>query len=166
MPCNCILDKPTYPQNEEWGPLLWILLHTIAEKAGRQTNMLTLGDEERAWPLFVKTLPSALPCPFCREHLQSYLNEHPFTLPLDYYEWKTYIPQYFYELHESVNQRLGKPSFPRAQLSTTYKDVGVLKGLMERLEKIVNRAISMGGLSLFNWRAWMKQYNMLRGAIL
>lgn len=166
MPCNCVLDKPAYPQNEEWGPLLWLLLHTLAEKAGRQTNMLTLGDEQRAWPLFVKTLPPIIPCPFCRDHLQEYINKNPFTLPMDYFEWKTYIPQYFYDLHESVNTRLGKPSFPRDQLSTTYKDVGALKGAMERLEKIQNRAIAMGGVSLFYWRAWLKQYGMVKAAIL
>jgi hypothetical protein len=160
------VDKPTYPQNEEWGPLLWLLIHTLAEKAGRQTSMLTLGDEQRAWPLFVRELPNALPCPYCREHLQGYLHKNPFTLPMDYYEWKIYIPQYFYDLHESVNTRLNKPSFPRNQLTDTYKDVGVLKPTIERLEKIVNRAISMGGLSLFHWRAWLKQYNMLRSAIL
>ena len=165
MPCNCILDKPTYPQNEEWGPLIWLILHTLAEKAGRQTNSLTMGDEQRAWPLFVKTLPEAIPCPYCRDHLKDYLNTHPFTLPMDYYEWKTYIPLYFYELHESVNSRIGKPSFPQANLSTAYKDTGRLKNVLNQLEKIQERAIKMGGVSLFHWRAWLKQYNMLRAAI-
>lgn len=166
MPCNCIVDKPLYPQNEEWGPLIWLILHTLAEKAGRQTNSIMLGDEMRAWPLFVKTLPLAIPCPYCREHLQGYIVSHPFELPIDYASWKDYIPSYFYSLHESVNQRLGKPSFPQSDLSTAYSDVGRIKPAMTRLEGIQDRAIKMGGLSLFHWRAWLKHYGMLRAAML
>lgn len=166
MPCNCILDKPTYPQNEEWGPLVWLILHTLAEKAGRQGNPITRGDEERAWPLFVKTLPAMIPCPFCRSHLEESIKATPFALPMDYFEWKTYIPLYFYTLHESVNQRLGKPSFPSASLATTYGNGGVLVPTLTRLESIQQRAIKMGGVSLFHWKAWLKQYGMLRAAIL
>lgn len=166
MPCNCIVDKPTYPQNEEWGPLLWWILHTLAEKAGRQTNLITQGDEQRAWPLLIKELPGALPCPYCRVHCEYYLQTHPFALPQDSFEWRTYVPTYLYELHESVNQRLGKPSFPRDSLSQTYKDTGAFKEKLTRLESLVNRAVSLGGMSLFNWRAWLKQLNLLRSTIL
>jgi len=165
MPCSCIVDKPEYPQNEEWGPLLWLLLHTLAEKAGKQENPITKGDEMRAWPLFVKELPPAIPCPYCRLHLQEYIKTTPFQLPTDYYEWKTYVPLYFYTLHESVNQRLGKPSFPFADLRTTYKDSSRLKATLDRLEGIQQRAIKMGGVSLLAWRAWLKQFNMVRAAI-
>ena len=166
MPCSCILDKPEYPQNAEWGPLLWRLLHILAEKAGRQANSITQGDEQRAWPLFVKTLAPVIPCPYCREHFQEYLTKNPFTLPISYLDWKTYIPMYFYSLHESVNQRLGKPTFPFSSLSETYKDSSQIKDILSRLEKVQERAIKMGGVSLLLWRAWLKQFNMLRASIL
>jgi hypothetical protein len=166
MPCNCILDKPTYPQNEEWGPLIWWIVHTLAEKAGRQGNPITLGDEVRAWPLFVKTLVTVIPCPYCKEHFQEYLQSHPFELPPDYTEWKMFIPLYFYAFHEAVNKRLGKPSFPFSQLSTTYNQTGRLKDVMNSLEKIMERAIKMGGVSLLAWKAWLKQYGMLRAVLL
>ncbi len=165
MPCNCIVDKPSYPQNEEWGPLLWLILHTLAEKAGKQTNPITLGDETRAWPLFVKTLVPIIPCPYCKEHFEHYLQSKPFTLPMDYYEWKTYIPLYFYDFHEAVNHRLGKPSFPFSSLSTQYANAGRLKDTIIALEKIQERAIKMGGVSLLAWKAWLKQLGMLRGSI-
>lgn len=165
MPCSCIVDKPEYPRNEEWGPLVWRLLHTLAEKAGKQASLLTKGDEMRAWPLFIKALPSVIPCPYCRDHLQEYLQAHPFQLPLDYTEWTSYIPLYLYKLHESVNLTLGKPSFPLADLTTTYTDPRTLKPTVDRLEGIQQRAISLGGLSLISWRAWLKQFNMLRAAI-
>ena len=166
MPCNCVLDKPTYPQNEEWGPLVWWILHAFAEKAGRQTSPILQGDEMRAWPLFVKELPGALPCPFCRDHLQAYLKQNPFVLPSDSFEWKTYLPQYFYALHESVNQRLGKPRFPYETLSATYSDTSRLKQTLLTLDKVVERAIKLGGMSLFNYRAWLKQLAILRASLL
>lgn len=166
MPCNCIVDKPLYPKNEEWGPSVWWMIHALAEKAGRQTNLITHGDELRAWPLFVKELPGLLPCPYCRDHLQSYLKQHPFVLPDDTYLWKTYIPQYFYDLHNSVNHRLGKPAFSRESLSETYRDSGRMRDVFATVEKVVDRAVKQGGMSLFNYRAWLKQFNLLRAAIL
>jgi hypothetical protein len=165
MPCSCIVDIPAYPQNEEWGPLLWLLLHTLAEKAGKQTNSITRGDEMRAWPLFMKELGAIIPCPYCRDHFQEYLKTTPFQLSTDYFEWRAYIPHYFYTFHESVNARLGKPSFPETDVSKTYSDASKLKPTLARLETIQQRAIKMGGVSLLAWRAWLKQFNMLRAAI-
>ena len=80
--------------------------------------------------------------------------------------WKHYIPLYFYRIHESVNSRLGKPSFPYETLSTLYKDVSRINGTMTRLESLQGRAIKMGGVSFFYWKAWLKQYGMLKAAIL
>jgi len=138
----------------------------MAERAGRQTNAIMLADEQRAWPLFFKELPSAIPCPYCRDHFVDYQKKTPFVLPADYFEWKTYIPEYFYLLHESVNQRLGKPSFPRETLSQSYKSSAALKDTLARLDTVVMRAVKMGGMSLFNYRAWVNHLNMLRAAIL
>ncbi len=165
MPCSCIVDKPEYPQNEEWGPLLWLILHTLGEKAGKQDNFITKGDEQRAWPLFVKTFGPIIPCPYCRDHFQEYLQANPFQLPQDYTMWKYYIPTYFYQLHEAVNLRLGKPSFPAMNVSSTYKDPSRIKTALSQMEKIQERAIKMGGVSLLAWKAWLKQCNMLRAAI-
>lgn len=165
MPCNCVLDLPKYPQNEEWGPLVWCILHSLAEKTGKQTNAITRGDEQRAWPLFVKALVPVIPCPFCRLHFEEYLKNTPFDLPPDYTVWTDTVRDYFYTFHESVNLRLGKPSFPKDQLALEYKDIGKLKDILARLQILQDRAIKMGGVSLLNWRAWLKQYNMLRAAI-
>lgn len=165
MPCNCIVDKPTYPQNEEWGPLLWWILHTFAEKAGRQPDPLLRADEGRAWPLFVKELTQILPCPYCRDHLEEYSKQHPFVLPENQYMWKIYIPDYFYDLHEAVNQRLGKPSFPKESLQASYRSTGPFKEKLDALTKIVERAVKMGGVSLFSWRAWLKQATFLRATL-
>lgn len=166
MPCSCIVDKPTYPQNEEWGPHLWLILHTLAEKAGRQTNAITMGDEQRIWPLFIRALPATLPCPYCRDHLQTYTASHPFELPSTYHQVQAYIRKYIYDLHEDVNTRLGKKSFPFDDLQTTYTSIAPLSSATSKLESLVKKAIQMGGVSLFHWRAWLKQFLLLKAAIL
>lgn len=165
MPCNCVLDHPTYPQNNEWGPLVWSILHTCAEKSGLQNHSMLRSDEGRAWPLLVKTLVAALPCPFCRDHATEYIGGHPFVLPGDYAAWHSYIRTWFWAFHEAVNQRLEKPSFPFELLQSSYKDVKVLQTNLAQLEKIQMRAIKMNGLSLLSWQTWVKHLRMLRAAL-
>lgn len=166
MPCNCIVDNPTYPQTEEWGPLVWLILHSYAEKAGKQENQITKSDEQRVWPLIVKNLPPIIPCPYCREHLQQFVRENPFDLPQDYFLWRTFIPDYFYRLHESVNTRLGKPSFPKENLSSAYRDSNKIQPSLTRLIAIQRRAIHMGGVSHLAWAEWLRNLSILRAAVL
>jgi hypothetical protein len=166
MVCNCVADKPTYPQNEEWGPLLWWILHALAGSAGTQSNLLLRGDEQRAWPLFFKELPSMLPCPYCRDHLQTYQKSHPFALPQNAGEWNSYVTTYVYDLHEDVNARIGKPSFPKEDLSKTYSNTKPFKETFDALEKLVDRAMKQEGVTLFAWRAWVKQMKMLRATLI
>jgi hypothetical protein len=166
MVCNCIADKPTYPQNEEWGPLLWWILHALAGKAGTQQNPLLRADEQRAWPLFFKALAPMLPCPYCRDHLQEYQQATPFLLPQNPSEWNAYISTYVYDLHEAVNHRLGKPSFPKADLYQTYRDISPFQEKFNSLQKVEDRAIKQGGVNLFAWRAWVKQMSMLRASLM
>lgn len=162
MPCACIQDLPTYPQNDEWGPHMWRILHTLAELSGKQTYFGSEADEKRAWPLFMKTLVPVIPCPYCKEHFQTWLSNHPFNLPPSYYEWNGFIRNWFYTVHEDVNRRLEKPSFPIGELASTYSNGGALKEAFAILEKNQQRAIKMGGVSLLAWKAWLKQLQMLR----
>jgi hypothetical protein len=64
-----------------------------------------------------------------------------------------------------VNVRLNKPSFPFSSLATTYANPIRLKDVLSSLEKIMERAIKMGGVSLLAYKAWLKQVSMLRGSI-
>ena len=166
MPCACVQDIPSYPQNDEWGPPLWKVLHSLAEQAGRQ-GPYTRDDEKRAWPLFVKTLGTIIPCPSCREHYVSWVTDHPFEPPLEYNAWRMYIPLWFYTFHESVNERLAKPSVPYGELSKLYTDGSIIKKNFPILEIVVMRAIKVGSyhsgnVTLLGWQAWVKQLKMLR----
>lgn len=163
MGCKCVLDQPAYPQNDEWGPLLWKILHVIAEKSGKQSNIYMREDEKRAWPLFIKYFGPMIPCPFCRDHYNEWAGTHPFNLPNDYALWQDYIKRYFYDLHEMVNARLEKPSFSYDQLTATYGSEKSIKDTLRALDLLQQRAIKMGGINLFSWDNWLKPMKMLRG---
>lgn len=162
MPCACIADNPKYPQNEEWGPITWSILHTVAEKSGIQTDKLFQADEARTWPLFVKSIGPMIPCPYCRDHFAEYIAANPFVLPTAHSAWNLYIRTWFYNFHEAVNQRLGKPSFPFDQLGATYGNPKTLQANLDLLERIEKRAMKLGGVSILSWQAWLKHLRTLR----
>jgi hypothetical protein len=163
MPCNCIVDKPSYPQNEEWGPIFWSVFHSLAERAGKQTNDIMRADEMRAWPLFVKKCVPCIPCPYCRDHAATYLLQNPFVLPESYNEWSVYIKTWWWTFHEAVNLSLGKPSFPFDQLTYTYRDVSRFTFWFRQIEAYELRAAKMDGIRLLDWIAWKKELVLLRG---
>ncbi len=162
MPCACIADNPRYPQNEEWGPLLWRILHTLAEKAGLQRDPLFQADEIRTWPLFVKALGPMIPCPYCRDDFNQYIQANPFSLPSEKTAINFYVRKWFYDFHESVNQRLGKPSFAFENLAATYRNTGILKETFDQLEKLEVKAMKLNGVAILSWQTWLKHYRTLR----
>ena len=165
MPCNCIIDKPSYPQNEEWGPIFWSVIHLFAERSGKQNNTLTQGDEMRSWPLFVKRFVPCIPCPYCRDHATLWIAAFPFSPPDDYTQCYSYIRTWWWRFHEAVNLKLGKPSFPFEQLTERYKDVSVsdFNHWFRQIEAYELRAAKMDGVKLLDWLAWKKDLVLLRG---
>lgn len=164
MPCACVPQIPKYPSNEEWGPLLWGIFHILAEKSGQQTISMIQEDEKRAWPLFVKAIQLIIPCPECREHFSGYLQTNPFQAPSDYKLFHGYVRTWFYNFHEAVNSRLGKPSFPFDELSKYYSDATRIKTLISDMDKIQKITIQAGIVTLGSWNNWLKHFKMLRAA--
>lgn len=166
MPCNCKVDDINQPTNEEWGPYLWRVLHTLAEYSGNnQTNSMMMADEMRAWPLFMKALPNVLPCPDCKIHLNNWIKIHPFLLPTDYSQWKQYIRLWLYTLHEDVNTRTNKLSFQFDTLSTVYKVDDNFKKYSNALNRLLQKSVQVGTISLQNLNSWIKQEKFICMAI-
>ena len=166
MVCSrCASDTTKYPKTLEWGPLIWKLLHTFAEKSGKQTNVILQADERRVWPLIVKHLPSILPCEECRAHASQYIKDVPFQPPESYPAWNLYIRTYFYTFHEVVNVRLEKPSFEFTALTETYKSTGPLTQWFKELEEMMLRAMKLNGMQIQTWQTWRNHARMLRAAM-
>lgn len=166
MTCSrCAGDNTKYPKTTEWGPILWKILHTLAERAGKQTNEIIRGDEMRAWPLVIKTLVAIIPCEECKAHASGYIKDHPFEPPASYSAWSLYIRTYFYTFHESVNTRLGKPSYPFSSLSETYKSTGDLAKWIIELGAMMLRAMKLNGMHMNAWQTWQNHVRMLRASM-
>ena len=166
MTCSrCAKDDTRYPKTTEWGPLIWKILHTLAEKSGKQTNEIIKGDEMRAWTTFMKHLPSILPCEECRGHATTYMTENPFQPPESYPPWNFYIRTYMYTFHEAVNTRLEKPSFPFSSLAETYKSTSELSKWITDLNDMTLRAMKLNGMQMKPWQNWINQLRMVRAAM-
>lgn len=166
MTCSrCATENTKYPTPTEWGPLVWKILHTLAEYAGKQKNEMIRLDEGRAWPLLMKNFVAMLPCELCRIDATNYIKEHPFQLPEAYSEWNLYVRTYVYSFHEYVNQKTGKSSFDFNQLSETYKKTGELTAWMKQLYEMVQRAIKLNGVHIQQWNTFQNNVRMVIAAI-
>lgn len=91
-------------QNRRWGPALWRLLHSSAERIGTKILHRLPHEESRLWSQFLQSLRFSLPCPHCRGHYQAFLEANP--LPLASFRRED-IRVWLYRLHIAVQERLG-----------------------------------------------------------
>jgi hypothetical protein len=90
------------PQNQEWGPNLWIILHSAAERIGG--SQIKLPQEElRIWAGLLSSLRHSLPCPICKKHFTTYF----LSTPIKTFN-SEFIRIWLYNLHCQVNDRTEK----------------------------------------------------------
>jgi hypothetical protein len=162
MPCPCNLPLELYPEAAEWGPLLWTILHALAEKSGRTVSPLYGEDERRTWIHFFKHTSEIIPCHVCKEHFRLYLKEHPVdelkTIPLSgLHNW---IRTWFWEVHQWVNMTLEKPSFSMDLLTVTYSNIDI-RTYIKRLEAPLKRAIMLSGNQYIKFNEWKSKTLLL-----
>jgi hypothetical protein len=101
------------PQNSVWGPALWMLLHSSAERIGSQVRSRLPQEEIRIWAGLLSSLRYSLPCPLCKKHYTEYFASHSFT--------KETIRTWLFQLHFQINQQLNKSNeMDHEQLSAHY----------------------------------------------
>lgn len=163
MPCACLLPPEIYPDASEWGPLLWTVLHGLAERAGRAMFPLYYDDERRAIIKVFTTLEKVIPCPSCKEHYEVYLREHPvdkIIRDIPYNNLNEYVKRWYWELHNWVNESLTRPEFQYDQLTPTYKNTN-LRDTLKRLDVPMRRAIRVRSGQLMAYIEFLKQVNIL-----
>lgn len=159
MPCPCNLPLEIYPGSEEWGPLLWKLLHGLAERAGKIITPVYAEEERHHWSHFFKMTSDIIPCHVCKEHFQIYLKEHPVDsikkMPTN--QIRPYVRHWFWEVHEWVNMTLNKPSFPEANLEAAYANIA-LRTVLNALDVPMKRAIRLSGNQNKKYGDWKAKY--------
>ena len=92
----------------EWGPLLWTVMHSLAEIGGS-----AIADAD--WTELFVSLQTSLPCPDCTAHYTAWLAAHP--------PPTTGIAaarMWLLDLHNDVNVRKGVATWTEAQLPAAY----------------------------------------------
>ena len=90
------------PQNHIWGPNLWMILHSAAERIGI-THVKLPQEELRIWTGLLSSLRHSLPCPICKKHFTTYLSSNPIVTFN-----REFIRNWLYILHYQVNDRTEK----------------------------------------------------------
>lgn len=138
-----------------------MILHGLASRAGTVAVPLLQPDDMRAWTGFLKATAKSIPCPTCREHYAAWVQENPIAPPDTYYQFGEWIRDWIWRLHNRVNQRLGKPIFPKEELAEAYRNPTITAAI-KSLESMEKRAIQLSGVSLLAWNDWLNKLKMIR----
>ena len=101
------------PDSEQLGSSTWTFLHTMASyypdtpTEQSKTAVVNLMD----------SMAELYPCSFCAKHLRKELTRHPTRV-----ESRTALEQWMCELHNEVNERLGKKPFDCTRVRERWRD--------------------------------------------
>lgn len=104
------------PQNNVWGPSLWLILHSACEQIGSHHLKRLPLEEARIWFGLLNSLRYSLPCPQCKKHYTLYSNQTPIMQVT-----KETIRRWLFNLHDQVNQRTQKESIPYESVALQYE---------------------------------------------
>lgn len=125
------------PQTHIWGPQLWFLLHSLAERIGTQHIKRLPKEETRLWLNLINSLRFSLPCPLCKKHYTAFYSSNPIHSLSDIKSW-------LFNLHNNVNNINHKSSEVSIEnLSTIYNKpfnfsyhYGIVLGQMKQAIKV------------------------------
>lgn len=164
MPCNCRVPLEKFPETAAWGPIFWNLLHALAERAGSKIDPLLQVDERRMWISCIKDLKNTLPCDVCQTHYSKWLTSHDVDglLTIPYNELGPWIRNYFWSLHNEINEENTKPMFAAEDLSKTYGSMKV-RPLWKSLEPVMMLAMRHNKVPYLGWLTWLNHVRKLQG---
>ena len=123
LPVNIpVIQQPVVEPPKQtmiWGPAIWFLLHTLAEKI-ISANFLTIRSELLT---NIFSICTHLPCPVCSEHAKEYLGK----INFNSIQTKDDLKLMLFQFHNVVNQRKGHPIFTIDELNTKYKQANTVK---------------------------------------
>ena len=128
------------PQNHIWGPQLWMILHSSAERIGTKRLSRLPQEETRLWTNLLGGLRYSLPCPLCKKHYTDYLSSTPI-IAIN----RTFIREWLYNLHNQVNSRTDKPdTIPIEQIPEIYSGIFCFTEYYNIVVDQMNRALRLG----------------------
>ena len=162
MPCSCMIPMPNFPTNCEWGPILWRIIHGLADKYGRLMYPLFAKEQEIAWPKLIEQTQYILPCKDCREHYSTYYkkNNPSILKTLKPEQQALWVQNYFFNLHNEINIENNKPAFEFSNLHSTYNSVNYTFEI-KHFEKLLKVVFQYNEVSLLSWLNWLKSFRTI-----
>ena len=100
-----------------WGPFFWHTIHITAIGYPKDPSYA----HKKAAKEFFESLGQLIPCSICREHYMTHLQKMPISPHLDrrddLFRWTV-------NLHNEVNESLGKPRVTEAESLLYYRRIG------------------------------------------
>ena len=104
-------------QVEYWGPKLWAALHTITFDYPENPSP----QDMKNYRDFFHSLKNVLPCSYCREHYKKNIEQD---MPIEKaLTNRTSLSKWLVDLHNNVNQRLGKPTATYDAIKEKYDSI-------------------------------------------
>lgn len=100
--------------SKSWGTPTWTFFHTFAEHINPDFYI----HNRDAIKTLIESICNNLPCPQCTSHAVKY---NKFNLTNNNVATKERLKQYFFNFHNAVNVRKGKPVFKNYNMYSTSK---------------------------------------------
>jgi FAD-linked sulfhydryl oxidase len=107
------LPEDCPPDSEQLGKSTWTLLHTMAAYYPEVPSY----EQQRNMRKFLDTFSQFYPCWYCAEHLRDEMIKMPPKV-----ESKKSLGKWLCDMHNVVNERLGKPIFDCNKIDERWKD--------------------------------------------
>ena len=175
MPCGCAGKKKAAMsllaeardadgRPETWGPPLWTLLHTLAERIGKSGAPSLDTDQARDMDSVVTLLPLVLPCSECQAHCRAYLIAHPFTsIKYTGSALSVYVRTWLLDFHNAVRtankQELEVTTLEA--LEALYSET-LAPCHLESFGANVLYGIRNGLVKMDSWKRWISVYKRLK----
>jgi hypothetical protein len=107
-------QKPGDDQGQNtnvWGPAGWLFLHCIAQNFPWEPD----DQKKQSYLKFFRLLGDVLPCRYCRESYQQYINEPCTKLDESVVKNRKTMVKWLYDIHNKVNKKLGVKDVPCLQ---------------------------------------------------
>jgi hypothetical protein len=151
---------------EEWGPILWKILHCLSESIGNTGNSIIDTDQANYTEFILQHLPSIIPCKECQEHAHSYISNNPVPVLKGMYgqTLKNTIRSWLLHFHNAVRTRKDQEItvLTLEEYQPLYSNCSVPQCEFVMLSQSVAYAIRQGWVKVDAWRKWYNFLDRLR----
>ncbi len=153
----------TILSRETWGPHLWMVLHTLAERSGSRPTVLEDTDEGYAWKGLLSHLQDIMPCALCVTHFKEAVARFGPALVVTNrgQTRRRLLRTFFWKLHNSVNERNQKEIVPEEFLER-YTDQEAFRTSFRFLGTLVKTGVESGKLQLLAANKVLRILDQLR----